>query len=128
MRIYKPPNHNSLSPYLIVENAEAALQFIRQVFGSEPRLIVRAHDGSISHAEVIIDDTVLMLGQMPGGSPAHVHVYLADVDASFAAARTAGGTVIQEVMEKGDGDRRGGITDPSGTTWWLATHKASDTV
>ena len=53
--------------------------------------------------------------------PSHVHIYLPDVDATFARARDAGGSVVQEVADKDDGDRRGGISDPNGTIWWLAT-------
>lgn len=120
--MYKPAGHNSLSPYLIVDNAQVTLDFIKAVFGAEPELVHRMPDGNIGHAEVRIDDTILMVGQMPGGATgAHVHVYVADVDDSFARARDAGGKVVQEPVVKDDPDKRGGITDPSGITWWLAT-------
>jgi PhnB protein len=49
------------------------------------------------------------------------HVYVPDVDQSFELARAAGGKVVQEPLQKADPDRRCGIEDPSGTTWWLAT-------
>lgn len=120
--MYKPPGHNSLSPYLIVEDAQVTLDFIKAVFGADPEMIHRTPDGSIGHAEVRIDDTVLMVGPWKGGGTgAHVHVYVPDVDASFEKARAAGGKVVQEPVKKDDPDRRGGITDPSGITWWLAT-------
>jgi len=120
--MYKPAGHNSLSPYLIVEDAQVTLDFIKTVFGAEPEMIHRTGDGSIGHAEIRIDDTILMVGQMPGGATgAHVHVYVPDVDGSFARARDAGGKVVQEPVQKDDPDKRGGITDPSGITWWLAT-------
>lgn len=118
---YKPESYNSLSPYLIVADAQATLAFIRAVFGAEPIFIHRREDGAISHAEVRIDDTVLMLGQSEGGAPAHLHVYVPDVDARYARALEAGGTIVQAPMEKGDGDRRGGVADPAGTTWWFST-------
>jgi PhnB protein len=66
-----------------------------------------------------------MCGQYPGVPPAHVHVYVPDVDAAFARALDAGGTVAQDIAEKGDGDRRGGVTDTTGTTWWLSTQVAA---
>lgn len=122
--MYKPAGHNSLSPYLIVDDARAALAFIRAVFGAEPIFVHRGDTGDIVHAEVKIDDTVLMIGQMPGGPDAHLHVYVPDVDGAFAKARAAGGAVVQEPTEKGDGDRRGGISDPTGTIWWLSTQIA----
>lgn len=120
--MYKPAGHNSLSPYLIVEDARQTLDFIKAVFGVEPDMIHRMPGGTIGHAEIRIDDTVVMVGQMPGGATgAHVHVYVPDVDASFEKARAAGGKVVQEPVRKDDPDKRGGITDPSGITWWLAT-------
>lgn len=101
--MYKPAGHNSLSPYLIVDNAQVTLDFIKAVFGAEPELIHRTPDGAIGHAEARIDDTIVMVGQMPGGATgAHVHVYVPDVDASFARARDAGGKVVQEPVMKDD--------------------------
>lgn len=122
--MFKPQGHNSLSPYLIVDDAVATLQFIKAVFDAEPELIHRGEDGSISHAEVRIDDTILMVGQFKGsGSVAHIHVYVPDVRQSFELAREAGGKVVQEPVRKGDPDLRGGIVDASGTTWWLSTRQ-----
>jgi PhnB protein len=117
---YKPEGYTSVAPYLIVADAEATLGFIARVFGAEPAFVHR-EDGHVIHAEVRIDDTVVMCGQSPSAVPAHVHVYVADVDASFRRALEAGGTAVQQVGEKGDGDRRGGVSDPTGVTWWLST-------
>ena len=120
--MYKPAGHNSLSPYLIVSDARPVLDFIKAVFGVEPTLEHRDDSGALSHVEFKIDDTILMLGQAPGTtSQAHIHVYVPDVDQSFELAKAAGGKVVQEPMQKADPDRRCGIADPSGTTWWLAT-------
>lgn len=121
---FKPENYNSVSPYLVVDDADVALVFLEQVFGSKPLRLFRRDDGSVMHAEVRIDDSVVMLGQMTGGPDANIHVYVADVDAVFDRAVKAGGDVVQPVEEKGDGDRRGGVRDPAGTTWWLSTQLA----
>lgn len=118
---YKPEGHTSVSPYLIVDNAEKTLAFVRAVFGSEAIFVHRDSGGRTVHVEFRIDDTVVMCGESPGGPAANVHVYVPDVDGAFARAVEAGGSVAQEVSEQGDGDRRGGVTDPSGTTWWLST-------
>ena len=118
---YKPGGYNSLSAYLIVADAQAALDFIAKVFGAEPLFIHRRDDGAISHVEVRIDDTMLMLGQSDSGGSTHLHVYVPDVDASYRQALDAGGASVQPPMEKGDGDRRGGVSDPQGTTWWFST-------
>ena len=62
-----------------------------------------------------------MLGQSDGGTPANLHLYVPHVDATYADALAAGGTAVQPPMEKGDGDRRGGVSDPQGTIWWFST-------
>jgi PhnB protein len=53
--------------------------------------------------------------------PAHVHIYVADVDAIYRRALAAGAKSIAEPAKKDDADKRGGVQDPGGTTWWLAT-------
>lgn len=71
------------------------------------------------HAECRIGDTVLMMGEADG-PPTMLHLYLADPDAAFDRAVTNGAEVIQPMMEKGDGDRRGGVRSPDGTQWFLS--------
>ena len=121
---YKPEGYTSAAPYLMVRDAKRTLGFLKAVFGSEPLRLFEREDGSIMHAEVRIDDTVVMMGEMPDGPQGNVHVYVPDVDAAFERALKAGGTTVQEVMEKGDGDRRGGVDDGNGTVWWLSTQIA----
>lgn len=121
---YKPDGYTSVAPYLLVRDARATLAFVATVFDAERLRVIERDDGSIMHAEARIDDTVVMMGETPDGEPAHVHVYVQDVDAAFAKALATGGTEVQAVGETGDGDRRGGVTDPSGTTWWLSTQVA----
>jgi uncharacterized glyoxalase superfamily protein PhnB len=82
-------------------------------------------DGSIMHAEVKIDDTVIMLADAGGDYPAFpawLHVYVPDIDNSYRYALEVGAESVQEPeRKKGDADRRGGVKDPSGNTWWIAT-------
>lgn len=118
---YKPQGYNSASPYLVVSDAQKTLDFMKAVFGSEPLRLHRRGDGGIMHVEAMVDDTIIMIGEMPGGPRANIHVYVDDVDAVFKRAIEAGGAELQPVQEKGDGDRRGGVDDGNGTVWWLAT-------
>jgi PhnB protein len=122
---WKPSGYTSVSPYLITENAGAVVDFlVRGLSGSVLRRF-EDDDGSIIHAEVRLDDTVVMLGQAGPDWPAvpsHLHVYVPDVDAAFQRAVDEGGEVVQSpVRKEGDPDRRGGVGDPGGNTWWLAT-------
>lgn len=122
---YKPSGYTSASPYLIVTGASTTIEFLKQVFGAVELRRIPGPSGSIRHAEVRIDDTVIMLADpVPPDWPAfpsHVHVYVPDVDATWRAAIAAGAEPVQEPAEKGDEDRRGGVKDAGGTTWWIST-------
>ncbi len=122
---YKPEGYTSVAAYLIVSDAQATLDFAAAVFGAPQLRVMRRDDGGIMHAEFRIDDTVVMVGETQGGPQAHLHVYLEDPDAAFARAVDAGASVVEEISLKDDGDRRGGVRDACGTTWWLARGAAS---
>ena len=120
---FKPDGYNSASPYLLVEGAQATVDFLKAVFDAEPLRIVSGEQGRLRHAEVRIDDSVIMLADAIEGWPAvngHVHVYVADVDATWARALQAGGTEVQAPVQKDDADKRGGVRDQGGTTWWIS--------
>lgn len=118
---YKPDGYTSVAPYLIVRDAEKTLAFVEAVFYAKRlRVMPREDSKGIMHAEARIDDTVVMMGEMPGGPDANVHVYVADAEAAFERAKRAGGTVVQELERQGDGDYRGGVSDGNGTVWWLS--------
>ncbi len=121
---FKPDHYNSVSPYLIVDGASRTIEFLTTVFDAVEIRRFAAADGKIMHAEVRLDDTVLMIADGAEGWPplsAHVHVYVADVDATYQRALTAGATAVQAPVKKDDADKRGGIKDAGGTTWWIAT-------
>ncbi len=122
---YKPGNYNSVSPYLIVNGAAATIDFLKRVFDAAELRRIPGESGRLMHAEVRIDDTVVMLADpLPPDwppVPAHVHVYVADVDATYRRALDAGATPVQAPVKKEDEDKRGGVKDAGGTTWWIAT-------
>jgi uncharacterized glyoxalase superfamily protein PhnB len=122
---YKPEGYNSASPYLIVNGAAGTIDFLKRTFDAiELRRFSAPDDARIMHAEVRIGDTVVMFSDGAAGWPpvsAHVHVYVADVDATYRRALDNGATSVQEPVKKDDEDKRGGIKDAGGTTWWIAT-------
>lgn len=121
---FKPPGYNTVSPYLIVDGADRAINFLVRVFGAVELRRFPGDNGTLRHAEVRIGDTIVMLadaGDCWPPMPAHAHVYVADVDATYRLALEAGATPVQEPTKKSDEDRRGGVRDASGTTWWIAT-------
>ncbi|MFZ1977090.1 MAG: VOC family protein [Bacteroidota bacterium] len=121
---YKPNNYTTVSPYLIVDGAGRTIEFLVQVFGAVKLRQFPAANGKIMHAEIRIDDTVLMLTD--GGEgwppiPSHVHIFVSDVDAAYKRALEAGAISVQEPVKGNDENKRGGVKDSGGTTWWIAT-------
>lgn len=120
---YKPDGYTDLEPYLLVRDAEAVLRFCETVFGATPLRVIPRDGGGIMHAECRIGDSVLMMGEAEGAQ-AMLHLYLPDPDAAMARTVDAGGQIIQQMAEKGDGDRRGGVRAPDGTAWYLSRQVA----
>lgn len=122
---WKPAGYPSISSYLIVSGAQRVIDFLEKAFDAKPLRRYENPDGSILHAELRIDDGVVMIAD--GGKdwppyPSSLHVYVADVDATYRKALDAGGVSVQEPKRKpNDPDRRGGVLDPGGNTWWIAT-------
>lgn len=121
---YKPDNYSTVSPYLIVDGADFTIGFLKRVFGAVELRRFPDAAGKLMHAEVRIGDTVVMVAD--GGEgwpplPSHVHVYVSDVDATYRRALEAGAAPVQEPVKKDDADKRGGVKDAGGTTWWIAT-------
>ena len=121
---YKPVGYSTVSPYLVVDGASRTTEFLKRVFGAAEIRRIANPDGTLMHAEVRIDDTVIMLADGVEGwppLPAHVHVYVEDVDVAYGRAMAAGAVSVQEPVKKEDPDKRGGVRGPGGITWWIAT-------
>jgi PhnB protein len=126
-----PAGYHTITPYLIVKGAAAAIDFYKWIFDAVEIMRMPGPDGAIMHAELRIGDSKIMLGeespihpgpQTLGGSPVGLCVYFPDVDARFSAAVAAGATVVREVKDQFYGDRTGAVTDPFGHNWTLSTH------
>jgi uncharacterized glyoxalase superfamily protein PhnB len=120
----KPEGYTSVAPYLIVDDAAAAIDFLTTVFDAVELRRFPDESGRLMHAEVRIDDSVVMLADgTPDWEPmpAHVHVYVPDVDDTYRRALAAGATSVQEPVQKEDEDKRGGVLGPGKVTWWIAT-------
>ncbi len=121
---YKPAGYNSVSPYLIVNGAGTTIDFLVNVFGAVELRRITRQNGDVMHAEVRIDDSIVMLADAAEGWPsvsANIHVYVSDVDTTYRRALDAGAISVQEPVQQDDEDKRGGVKDSGGTTWWIAT-------
>lgn len=124
---YKPNGYNSVSPYFVVKGAQKLIDLLIQIFDATPLRKYDAPDGSIMHAEIKIDDSVLMFGEASSQFPATrslVHIYVPDVDSVFEKAVKAGCTPLEKPKEReGDPDRRGSFKDFAGNIWSIGTQK-----
>jgi uncharacterized glyoxalase superfamily protein PhnB len=122
---WKPSGYSSASPYLVVAGAQKIIDFAKATFGAVELRRYDLPDGSIMHAEIRIDDTVVMLGDGGPNFPPFaslVQVYVEDVDNVFERALAAGATVVESPRTReGDPDKRGSVKDPCGNTWAIAT-------
>lgn len=120
-----PYGLHTVTPYLIVENAQALLDFVTKVLEGKQRELIQGPDGKIGHAEVTLGDSVIMLCDKPphlDAMPASLYVYVDDTDARYERALGAGAVSVMEPADQFYGDRNAGVKDPTGNLWWIATH------
>mgnify|MGYP001164245165 CR=1 FL=1 len=125
LKPFKPTGYNSLSPYFIVYEADRFVELMQRIFNAKELRFYRNPHGSIMHAELQIDDSVIMLGnasdQFPP-VPMVLHVYVPNVDATFQKAIDAGCEVIETPsVREGDPDKRGTFKDFGGNLWSIGT-------
>lgn len=122
--------YRTVNPYIVADEAEAELTFLEAAFGGATSSVMRTDDGRLQHAEVAIGDSIVMLSGATAAYPATrsaFYLWIDDVDATFAQAKAAGGRVESEPADMPYGHRHGGIIDPAGNTWWIASLVKSTT-
>ncbi len=116
---------HTVTPYLLVSGADRLVEFISEAFGGAVTMrMERPEGGGIMHAEMRIGDSMVMLADPPADHPAMpsmIFLYVDDVDATYAAALKAGATEVRGLRDEDHGDRMGGLLDPVGNQWWMAT-------
>ena len=128
-----PEGYHSITPYLIIKDASAAIEFYKKAFGATELFRMAQPDGRVGHAEIKIGDSAIMLAdEFPemghksptsiGGSPVSLLLYVEDVDAVYDRAISSGATQDRPVENKFYGDRGGSLIDPFGHIWHIATH------
>jgi uncharacterized glyoxalase superfamily protein PhnB len=119
----------TITPYLLYEDAGAALDFLSQAFGFREELRMISPAGHVNHAEMRLGDGQIMLGQPGsdfrnpdhlGGATVGIYVRVDDVDGTYERAKAAGVAILEEPADQDYGERRFGATDPEGHQWWFA--------
>ncbi|AXT52054.1 VOC family protein [Aquimarina sp. BL5] len=116
--------HQQAMPYLVVENADDFIDFIRKIFNAQE--MIRKVDAAykVEHSEVMIGDATIMITEASKTYPAQhtsMYVYVKDTDQTYYNAIDAGSTSLMQPMEEDYGARGAGFKDPYGNTWWIAT-------
>ncbi len=120
-----PDGYHTVTPYLMVQGAAKLLDFLQQAFDAKVTERMERPDGVIGHAEVRIGDSMVMLAEASGqwkAMPSAIYLYVNDTDATYKRAVQAGATSVMEPANQLYGDRNGGVKDPTGNLWWIATH------
>ncbi len=127
-----PPGFHTITPSLIVRDADAAMALYKKAFGAEEVMCMRSPTGGVMHAEMKIGDSIFMLsGEWPDhGMKAPLanhlsgglHLYVPDTDRAYQRALDAGCTSIMPPANMFWGDRYSKVLDSSGHQWGLATH------
>jgi PhnB protein len=128
-----PDGYHTLTPFLTIRDAARAIEFYKVAFGAKEKGVAKTPDGKVMHAELIIGDSIIMLGdefpefnclspQTIGGSSSGLHIYVDGVDAAFDRAVKAGAEVEVPVADMFWGDRYGKLKDPFGHKWSIGTH------
>jgi len=128
-----PDGFHTITPHLVVDSAEAALDFYKKAFGAQVSGVHKTPDGKVMHAEFKIGDSRMFLAdEFPGmgspspktlgGSPVVLNLYQENIDALFNQAVAAGATVTMPLGNQFWGDRYGQLKDPFGHTWALGQH------
>lgn len=121
---YTNDSYRTVTPYLIVPDAEAELRFLSAAFGAVETDVTRGDDGSLMHAEITIGNSMVMLGQGSDKWPSKasaLYLWVPDVDATYAAALAQGATSESAPEDKPYGHRNAGVIDLNGITWWLGS-------
>ena len=120
-----PEGYHSITPYLTVQGVAQLIEFAKAAFDAKEKERIMGPDGRIAHAEVRIGNSVVMMGEARGDwkpMPSTIYLYTADADATYQRALKAGATSVAEPANQFYGDRHGGVRDPVGNIWWIATH------
>ena len=116
--------YRTLTPYLVVLDADAEMRFLKAAFGATEAQCQRNSDQTVMHAEMRVGNSLVMLGQASDqwkALSAALYVWVLDVDATYAKALAAGATSQSAPEDKPYGHRNAGVVDQQGITWWIGS-------
>jgi PhnB protein len=121
-----PEGYSTVTQSLVVKGADKLVGFLKEAFDAREVGMFKTPNGTIAHAEVMIGDTRIMLGEEGpemAAAPGRAYMYVRDADTSYREALAAGAISLREPADQFYGDRTAAVRDPVGNIWTLATHK-----
>ena len=115
--------NNLVSAFLLVDDVEKELAFVRAVFGAEVVSQQQASQAGTWQGEVRIGGAIVLVRRASKDQPrasCTLHVWVEDVDASYGAALAHGAESVSQPEDRPYGNREAAIKDPQGNTWWIA--------
>jgi PhnB protein len=116
---------HTVTPYLFAEGASRLIDFAVSALDAEVVSRQDRPDGAVMHAELRIGDSMVMVGESNdefGPMPSSIYLYVTDCDSVYQRALKNGGVSVFDIMDLPSGERYGGVKDPCGNIWWIATH------
>ena len=120
-----PEGYTTITPYLIVEDADKLVEFVETVFDGKLLFQMRNDAGRISHGEMKIGNAMFMLSEASGEwkpTQTLLHLYVEDVDATYQRALETGANSVKEPQDQFYGDRSSCVEDSFGNFWSISTH------
>jgi PhnB protein len=120
-----PDGYHTITPYLIVDDADKLVEFVEKIFDGELLFKMKNDANRITHAEMKIGDSMLMLSESSEewkATKTMLYLYVSDTDATYQKALAAGATSVKEPKNQFYGDRSAGVRDSFGNFWGIATH------
>lgn len=129
-----PDGYHTVTPYLIMKKAGAAIDFYKKAFGAKELFRMPGPNGAVMHAEIQIGNSIIMLAdeypdmgfvgpETRGGATSSILLYVEDVDSFVKKVETAGAKTLRPLQDQFYGDRSATYADPFGHVWTVATHK-----
>ena len=118
-----PAGYHAITPYFTVTDADRLIAFMTDAFDGHVLMVDRRDNARVRHARVRIGDSIVMLNEASDGYAANesqMHLFVDDVDATFARALRHGASTLMEPNSRPHGDRMAGFRDPCANTWWIA--------
>jgi uncharacterized glyoxalase superfamily protein PhnB len=132
-----PNSSSTIMPTMRYRDANAAIEWLCNVFGFQRHAVYPGPNNTVGHAELSLGGGMIMLGtgkddeygrgfktpqEIGNIETRSVYIIVPDADAVYARAKAAGGKIVRELQNTDYGSREFGVKDPEGHSWSVGTY------